>query len=167
MADETQGDTKHWEVFSLYQEGKMKRYGLLFSVNGGAYAVVTWVAEHPETARGAAPPFTRVAIAVSLAASLFTALMFVDVWMFGRMMKDNAPDDGLTYFGGHGKAVLATIAAILTGAWMVVLDSSPLPSLAAVPVCALAAAIAWIAASRPRRGRVGRKRHPSTVRDAA
>jgi hypothetical protein len=87
----------------------MKRYTLLFSINGGAYAIVTWAAEHMATterlSRAASPK--PIAIVVAIAASLFTALMFVDLWLFGRMMKKGGTGDGLDYFGGHGKAVLA------------------------------------------------------------
>lgn len=149
------GEKKAWDVYGTYQEGKMKRYGLLFSVNGGAYAVVTWKAEHPDNPLGASASLTNIAVVVALTASLLSALMFVDIWLFGRMMRQQAPKDELVYFGPHGKAVLTSIVLVLGAAWTALLIPTMLWSLAAVPALAIAAAIVWIAVSAGSSQRAG------------
>lgn len=148
------GDKRAWDVYGTYQEGKMKRYGLLFSVNGGAYAVVTWKAEHPDSPLGASASLTNLAVVVASAASLLTALMFVDIWFFGRMMRQQAPKDGLAYFGPHGKAVLTSMVLVLDAAWTALLIPTTL-WLAAVPALAMAAATVWIAVCGDGRERAG------------
>jgi hypothetical protein len=141
------GQKKDWGAYNTYQDGKMKRYYLLFSINGGAYAIVTWAAEHPKGVEWAASPKT-IAIVVAIAAALFTALMLVDVWLFGRMMKEAeaGTEDGIVYFGGHGKAVLASIVVILLGAWAALLALENL-CLGSIPVIAGLVAAMWIAVS--------------------
>jgi hypothetical protein len=80
---------------------------------------------------------------MAIAASLFTALMFVDVWLFGRMMSKAAAGDGLVYFGRHGQAVLILMVFILLGAWAALLRLAS-PWLGSIPVIARVAAIIWI-----------------------
>jgi hypothetical protein len=138
-------EKKDWDAYNTYQDGKMKRYTLLFSINGGAYAIVTWVAEH----MGAAERISRaaslkpIAVVVAIAASLFTALMCVDLWLFGRMMKKAGTGVDLVYFGEHGKAVLASIVLILLVAWVGVLALVDF-RFSSIPVFAGLAAIVWI-----------------------
>jgi hypothetical protein len=152
-------EKRDWDAYNTCQDGKMKRYTLLFSINGGAYAIVTWTAEHvaaaQEVARAAS--LTTIAIVVAIAASLFTALMFVDVWVFGRMMRKVATGDGLVYFGRHGQAVLASIVFTLLGAWTAVLALADL-RLVSIPVIAGLVAVAWIAMSRKGDSRDGHGR---------
>ena len=148
-------DKKDWDAYNTYQDGKMKRYTLLFSINGGAYAIVTWAAEHLAAAQEIAREVslkTILPVVVAIAASLFTALMFVDVWLFGRMMSKVGTGDDLVYFGRHGQAVLILIVCTLLGGWAAVLALA-YPWLGSIPVIAGLAAIVWIERSRKYRGR--------------
>jgi len=142
---------RDWSAYNTYQDGKMKRYYLLFSINGGAYAIVTWAVEHVAALQniGQAASLKRVAVVVAIAASLFTALMLVDVWLFGRMMSKagTRTGDDLEYFGKHGQAVLVLIVCTLLGAWAAVLALADL-RLALIPVIAGLVAAVWIAKSR-------------------
>jgi hypothetical protein len=133
---------RDWGAYNTYQDGKMKRYTLLFSINGGAYAIVTWAAEHVPAAHeiARAASMRTIAVVVAIAASLFTALMLVDIWLFGRMMRRAGAGDSLAYFGKHGQAVLASIICILLGAWAAVLAQVDL-WFGAIPVIAGVAVI--------------------------
>jgi hypothetical protein len=96
---------------------------------------------------GRAASLQTIAVVVAVAASLFTALMLVDVWLFGRMMRKAGTGDGLEYFGKHGQAVLVLIVCTLLGAWAALLALADL-RLALIPVIAGLGAAVWIARSR-------------------
>jgi hypothetical protein len=68
---------------NTYIEGKMKRYYLMFSVNGGAFLVAKLFAEEKtkEVLGGLSPR------ALAIGAFLFTILMWRDIYLFGDMMK--------------------------------------------------------------------------------
>ncbi len=73
-------------VFSAYEEGEHRRYSLLFSVNGGAFAIVqfldksapnhTWTIGHLDLQHLAWGMF------------LFTVFMIFDIYAFGKKMDE-------------------------------------------------------------------------------
>lgn len=103
------------EVFELYENGKHRRYELLFAVNGGAFAIAKLIGEHkidlgmlhlPQVAGGMV---------------LFTGLMVFDIYAFGDKMHVLAKkiDKRKDYqvFGPQGRAVLIAIGLLLSAGW--------------------------------------------------
>src|SRR5215471_5175939 len=109
------------DAFALYEEGKHRRYGLLFSVNGGAFAVaklLTGVTGETGKTAPAAPAVLGDLSLSQLAPGmiLFTVVMTGDIYAFGDKMrkKDNF---GEGMFGVPGKIVLISLGALLCAGW--------------------------------------------------
>lgn len=107
--------TEELTALNAYTEGKMKRYGLLFSVNGGAFAIVKFIAEsEPLTAKSAVLGGLQLwHLAIGLA--LFSCAMCCDIWKFGEMMSAKY---SLDVFGDVGKFVLYMIGGLLIVGWL-------------------------------------------------
>ena len=69
------------DISELYLEGKMKRYSLLFSVNGGAFAIVQLSADRKL-------PGELNILSLSLGLIVFTVLMISDTWLRGADMRE-------------------------------------------------------------------------------
>jgi hypothetical protein len=74
---------------NTYIEGKMKRYSLMFSVNGGAFAIAKLFAQENTQILGGLS-----LRALAIGAISFTLLVWRDIYLFGDMMKRE-------FFGGH------------------------------------------------------------------
>jgi hypothetical protein len=102
------------EGFKLYEEGKHRRYGLLFSVNGGALAIAKLFADEKATAFLGNLTVSQLAIGMIL----FTIVMATDIFMFGEKMRT-------TYiagvFGWQGKSVLILIGLLICAGWFLVI----------------------------------------------
>jgi hypothetical protein len=103
------------EALNSYTEGKMHRYNLLFAVNGGAFAVGGFLLQP------SANPLLKVFPIEYLAqgAIVFTAVMTVDIWLFGQMMREKFVGDGA--FTAPGKTLLLIICVLLIAGWAIVL----------------------------------------------
>jgi hypothetical protein len=112
------------EIIDLYEQGKHRRYSLLFSVNGGAFAIARLVAGGSAEEKAVLGGMTLWLLA--LAMSFFSAVMTYDTWSFGVRMR--ALDDEL--FGNPGRVVLVLLGAFLVVAWLIV-GFWPVPSAAA------------------------------------
>lgn len=109
------------DIYKLYEDGKHRRYGLLFSVNGGGFAVGSLFKES-----AAAPLLGNLTIsqlAVGMAA--FTIAMYVDIMVFGTRMRENAGDNGAGVvrgiFSKVGGLVLTVICGVIVLGWVLVL----------------------------------------------
>jgi hypothetical protein len=98
------------QALSTYIDGKMKRYSLLFAVNGGTFAIAKYQAETPGIVLGG---LTLEHLA--LGAIAFTVAMAVDIYLFGRMMRSNYL--GSLAFGRPGRAILGLLSLLLIGSW--------------------------------------------------
>lgn len=96
------------KILQTYADGKMKRYGLLFSVNGGAFALARWSSEKSVVIDAAV---------IAAGTILFTILVPLDIWMFGIAMRTqfDTVQDGL--FGQHGRLILLGLALFLIAVW--------------------------------------------------
>lgn len=103
------------EAYDLYENGKHRRYGLLFSVNGGAFAIARLLAGEPGNAGIVLGGLTLAELALGMA--LFTLVMAVDIYAFGTKMRATYLSGA---FGGIGKAVLVLLAALLCAGWLLV-----------------------------------------------
>jgi hypothetical protein len=107
-------DDKVMDAMSAYIDGKMRRFGLLFSVNGGALAIAKLMAD-AETAR----LLGRLAIwHLALGAIIFTIMMVIDIWMFASMMRRRFLP-GLA-FSTPGKIILILLGVLIVTGWTLV-----------------------------------------------
>jgi hypothetical protein len=104
------------ETFKAYEDGKHRRYSLLFSVNGGAFAIAKFlIGEGGKTGvvlGGLSLP------ELSAGMALFTAVMVTDIFMFGWKMRKLSPRSGT--FSLVGKAVLLLLGLLIILGWLLV-----------------------------------------------
>ena len=106
--------------FKEYEDGKHRRYGLLFSVNGGAFAVAKVLFDpNAKTVLGALS-LTQLAVGMIL----FTVVMVTDIFLFGRNLRSTLPCDPkdpasttTELFAVRGQVVLALLGALLAAGW--------------------------------------------------
>jgi hypothetical protein len=99
----------------LYETGKHRRYSLLFSVNGGAFAIaklITGESGKPGVVLG---NLTLTELSVGMVA--FTAVMICDIYAFGDKMRKTFLEKD---FGWQGKAVLLVLGVLLCLGWLLV-----------------------------------------------
>jgi hypothetical protein len=113
MSDETpEAGTSPHDLFKIYEDGKHRRYALLFSVNGGAFTVAQLVAKTPRELLGS---LTLRQLAVGMIA--FTAVMVFDIYKFGMGMSGRTHGD---VFHSEGKVVLLLIGLLICLGWAAV-----------------------------------------------
>ena len=96
------------EAFELYEDGKHRRYSLLFSVNGAAFAVAKLLTGEPGKPGIVLGDLSLSQLSLGLV--LFTAVMIWDIFVFGlKMRKSYIPDA----FGTQGKIVLLLLGVLL------------------------------------------------------
>jgi hypothetical protein len=106
-------ETKVPESFKAYEDGKDRRYNLLFAVNGGAFAVATFFADkHAVIVLG-----NLTLRELSFGMILFSIVMLADIFTFGEKMRTTYLPDA---FGWQGKAVLLMIGLLLCTGWFLV-----------------------------------------------
>jgi hypothetical protein len=108
------------EIFDLYEQGKHRRYSLLFSVNGGAFATGSLLLGGDGQSSVVLGGLTVGMLA--LAMIVFSAALCADIWMFGGKMR--ALDEGLgeptsKLFGAGGRIVLLLLSTFLVLAWAI------------------------------------------------
>jgi hypothetical protein len=97
-----------------YIDGKLRRYGLLFSVNGGAFAIAKLMADE-----NTAKLLGRLSVThLALGAIIFTIVMVVDIWLFGKMMQEKFLDK--LAFQKPGKIILLLLGTLLVVGWLLV-----------------------------------------------
>ncbi len=102
------------ESFKTYEEGKHRRYTLLFAVNGGAFALAKFMADKdPSTASVGGLKLAYLCYGMAL----FTVVMSMDIFMFGQKMRRFCLPDA---FGWQGKVVLVLIGALICAGWVLV-----------------------------------------------
>jgi Ca2+/Na+ antiporter len=142
MSEEAKlSDISKAEISKAYEEGKHRRYNLLFAVNGGAFAVAkllsptsgetSSVVEHPKPVRlwQLSQLFTnpeKISTPVvlgnlnlgllSLGMTLFTIVMVLDIFVFGQKMHYKEKD----LFEWQGKIVLILIGFLVSAGWTLV-----------------------------------------------
>ena len=130
--------TEKLEGLNTYIDGKMKRYSLLFTVNGGAFAIAKLLGER--NAEYVVGDLTLEAVAIG--AVIFTCLMWLDIYLFGEMMRseffrgDQSIKEGVVeamirrlrgkkgnedeplVFGPQGKLILGALCTLLNLGWL-------------------------------------------------
>lgn len=100
-----------------YIDGKMKRYSLLFAVNGGAFAIAKLMAETGKDSNTILLGHLRL-WHLALGAIVFTVLLVVDIYLWGSMMKREFLGDRA--FNIPGKMILIFLGVLLVSAWSLV-----------------------------------------------
>jgi hypothetical protein len=100
------------ESFEAYEEGKHRRYNLLFAVNGGAFTVAKIFTQQKTIVLG---NLTLRELGIGMA--IFALVMVVDIFMFGQNMRRNYLPDA---FGWQGKSVLILIGSLICIGWILV-----------------------------------------------
>jgi hypothetical protein len=122
--------------FTAYENGKHRRYELLFAVNGGVFALAKLIPDITKAASNPATPFLgHLSVDhVALGMIAFTAIMFVDIEAFGLQMRGwhyrIYPKErgwGLlkNTFSLIGFFVLFLLCTLLCGGWYLVQDKFP------------------------------------------
>ncbi len=77
------GDTQTLQALNTYIDGKIKRYNLMFAVNGGIFALAKLISVPAES-----NPLGRLKlIHLSIGAIAFTFIMWFDIWLWGALMR--------------------------------------------------------------------------------
>jgi purine-cytosine permease-like protein len=101
------------DSFKYYEDGKHRRYSLLFAVNGGAFAIAKVFAE-----KNAGAVLGNLSLRhLSVGMILFTIVMVVDIFMFGEKMRKFYLR---TAFGWPGKIVLVLLGILICAGWFLV-----------------------------------------------
>ena len=100
------------EIYAVYIDGKMKRYTLLFGVNGGAFAIVQLLTDQSKQLPG---ELTLPRLATG--AILFTAVMVADIWQWAQLMR-REEFAGEMAFTNIGKSILLMIGALVISGWI-------------------------------------------------
>ena len=108
------------QLFKFYEDGKHRRYTLLFAVNGGAGAIAKFSADtRPNEFLGG---LSNTTLAYGMVA--FTLIMFFDIFTFGKRMRllareiEGNPLGGV--FTSVGKVVLTTICLLVIAGWLLI-----------------------------------------------
>jgi hypothetical protein len=145
--------------FKIYEDGKHRRYELLFAVNGGAFVIAKLFAEkdiEPDRLGFLSPGLIAGAMIV------YTFIMWWDIYTFGDRMhvqldgpKTPQKTSQFTTFGPTGRWILALLCAMLIAAWGLLLLKQDLVAPAwpgcgiAVGIVAFAGVLRWKAKARP------------------
>ena len=107
------------ELVKFYEDGKHRRYELLFAVNGGAFAIAKLMFDKntPEHVLG------KLSLPqLSFGMAVFTAIMIYDIYSFGRKMRtqmqEALPKKPVGMFSREGKAVLLAIGLLIILGWI-------------------------------------------------
>ena len=103
------------EASDLYENGKHRRYTLLFAVNGGAFAIAKLLTGEPGKQGVVLGNLTLTELALGMA--VFSAVMVADIYAFGEKMRTNYLPDA---FQLQGKIVLVLLGALQCVGWLLV-----------------------------------------------
>jgi hypothetical protein len=101
------------DATELYETGKHRRYSLLFSVNGGAFAIVKLLTGESGKPGVVLGNLTLKELSVGMVA--LTAMMIWDIYAFGEKMRKTYLERD---FGPQGKAVLLVLGVLLCAGWL-------------------------------------------------
>ena len=102
------------EIFKAYEDGKHRRYSLLFAVNGGAFAIAKLIIAPQQQTSIVLGKLSLYQLSFGMA--VFTIVMVSDIFVFGLRMRKK--DSGL--FTWLGQLVLILIGLLISVGWSLV-----------------------------------------------
>jgi len=103
------------DKLSLYEDGKHRRYTLLFSVNGGAFAIAKLLVGAEGKPATVLEQLTLPELSWGMI--LFTVIMAADIYAFGYKTSHAF---GIHVFDWRGKLVLISIGLLICCGWFLV-----------------------------------------------
>jgi hypothetical protein len=115
------------DAYTLYEAGKKRRYELLFSVNGGAFAIAKLLTISkdqvlPSSQYQVLGGLSLAHLAIGM--GIFSILMVWDIYAFGEKMRDRHLKREV--FGLEGKAVLILLGLLIVLGWFLVAPDTPI-----------------------------------------
>lgn len=110
-------DTQKLDGLRTYIDGKMRRFSLLFAVNGGAFAIAKLMTGTNQDG-GAALLGSLKLWHLALGSIVFTVLIVVDIYLWAQRMKKEFL--GELAFGIPGKTILLLLGVLIISAWTLV-----------------------------------------------
>lgn len=107
------------DAYTLYEAGKKRRYELLFSVNGGAFAIAKLLASDGDKPLASSDYKVLGSLSLlhlAIGMILFTILMCFDIFKFGENMRDRYLYGAV--FGREGQIVSISIGALICLGWI-------------------------------------------------
>jgi hypothetical protein len=100
------------QALETYIDGKMRRYNLLFAVNGGAFAIAKLFSDPAAQALVGGLSLPHLAVG----AIIFTLVMTLDIWRWGQTMRQQFLGNQLA-FTILGKGILVLLSSLLIAGW--------------------------------------------------
>ena len=100
------------DLHKLYEDGKHRRYTLLFSINGGAFAVAKMITQDCSKHQTVLGGLTLRELSLGMA--VMTLVMTWDIFEFGRKMSKKSAD----LFTPVGKTVLVLLGGMIVTGWL-------------------------------------------------
>jgi uncharacterized membrane protein YbhN (UPF0104 family) len=104
------------DAYSHYEAGKKRRYELLFSINGGAFAIAKLLVD-PKNTKQVLGNLTLTHLAIGMI--LFTIVMVWDICGFGWGMRSAYLKNRV--FRWQGITVLCLLGSLIIGGWLLVM----------------------------------------------
>jgi hypothetical protein len=122
----------NWTVFKAYEAGKSRRYGLLFTINGGAFALIGFLVSNNGQLLTISQGLGHRLIAIwaffimPLALGAFSYFACEDIKRFAKNMRcfdvvkanDREMEEKLKIYGPEGARYLNRVQGLLVGAWL-------------------------------------------------
>ncbi len=105
------------EIFKTYEDGKHRRYSLLFSVNGGAFAIAKVLSDATPEAKLTVMGNLHV-WQLSIGMLAFTIIMVFDIYKFAEKMRSLQKNADPAIFKTEGKVVLLLIGTLICLGWL-------------------------------------------------
>jgi hypothetical protein len=116
------------DKLSYYEDGKHRRYSLLFAVNGGAFAIARILSGVDEKSSDVLAGSAMLAKPARVLGHLtlpelawgmilFTIIMVADIYSFGYLVRKNLNPNAFTAIG---KLVLLSIGLLICSGWFLV-----------------------------------------------
>src|SRR2546423_1191084 len=108
-------NSERLSALNTYIDGKIKRYNLMFAVNGGAFALGKLL-----KTSGTQDFLGRLTVThLAIGSIAFSFLMWFDVWLWGQNMSHNYFEHTKEkVFQWRGKAILSLLSSLLILGWL-------------------------------------------------
>ena len=110
-------DTQKLDGLRTYIDGKMRRFNLLFAVNGGAFAIAKLMTETDKSGNDVVLGDLKL-WHLAVGSTIFTLLIVADNYLWAERMRKNFLGD--LAFNAPGKVVLLSLGILIISAWSLV-----------------------------------------------